>query len=167
MKELTEAEILRKVADYCSVAERCVSEVEKKIKSAGLSDEACERIISRLKEEKFLDERRYAGFFVRDKYRFNKWGKVKINYELQKKGIPSNIREDALDENIDEDEYERIVFEALKNKLKSVKSKDSYDLRTKLFRFGTGRGFEARDISKALSKLLTNTDSDDDYEYME
>jgi regulatory protein len=104
---------------------------------------------------------------VRDKYRFNKWGKVKINYELQKKGIPSNIREDALDENIDEDEYERIVFEALKNKLKSVKSKDSYDLRTKLFRFGTGRGFEARDISKALSKLLTNTDSDDDYEYME
>lgn len=47
-----------------------------------------DRIVSRLLQERFIDESRFARYFVNDKLRFNKWGRVKINYEMQRKGIP-------------------------------------------------------------------------------
>lgn len=60
------------------------------------SPDASERIIARLLKERFIDESRYTRFFVNDKLRFNKWGRVKIGYELYKKNIPSPIREESL-----------------------------------------------------------------------
>ena len=48
--------MLRRAAAYCSTAERCIQDVQKKIKAAGLSQEEGERIIARLLQEKFIDE---------------------------------------------------------------------------------------------------------------
>ena len=89
MEQITEAEMLRRAAAYCSTAERCIQDVQKKIKAAGLTQEEGERIIARLLQEKFIDEHRFARYFVNDKLRFNKWGRIKIAYELQKKNIPA------------------------------------------------------------------------------
>ena len=91
MKQLNEAEMLHRAAAYCSTAERCIQDIEKKIKAAGLSQEENDRILSRLLKERFIDESRFARYFVNDKLRFNKWGRIKINHELQKKGIPSLV----------------------------------------------------------------------------
>ena len=104
MKEITEPEMLHRAAAYCSAAERCIQDVQKKIDAAGLPPDASERIIARLLKERFIDESRYTRFFVNDKLRFNKWGRVKIGYELYKKNIPSPIREESLAA-IDEGEY--------------------------------------------------------------
>ena len=73
MEQITEPEMLRRAAAYCSTAERCIQDVQKKIKAAGLSQEEGERIIARLLQEKFIDEHRFARYFVNDKLRFNKW----------------------------------------------------------------------------------------------
>ncbi len=89
MKEITEPEMLHRAAAYCSAAERCIQDVQKKIDAAGLPPDASERIIARLLKERFIDESRYTRFFVNDKLRFNKWGRVKIGHELYKKNIPS------------------------------------------------------------------------------
>ena len=88
MKEITEPEMLHRAAAYCSTAERCIQDVQKKIDAAGLPPDASERIIARLLKERFIDESRYTRFFVNDKLRFNKWGRVKIGYELYKKKSP-------------------------------------------------------------------------------
>lgn len=47
MKQLNEAEMLHRAAAYCSTAERCIQDIEKKIKAAGLSQEENDRILSR------------------------------------------------------------------------------------------------------------------------
>ena len=78
MKEITEPEMLHRAAAYCSAAERCIQDVQKKIDAAGLPPDASERIIARLLKERFIDESRYTRFFVNDKLRFNKWGREKI-----------------------------------------------------------------------------------------
>ena len=96
MKEITEEEMLRKAAAYCAEAERCRGDVEKKIARAGLEVEAAERILARLEKEGFIDDERYCRFFVNDKLRFNKWGRMKIALELRKKGIPAATYENAL-----------------------------------------------------------------------
>ena len=100
MKQISESEMLHRAAAYCSASERCIQDVEKKIKAAGLAGEESDRIVSRLLQERFIDESRFARYFVNDKLRFNKWGRVKINYEMQRKGIPSSIRSVSTNKNI-------------------------------------------------------------------
>ena len=78
MKEYTEKELLVKAEAYCVAAERCPSEVEDKLQKWGAEDDAKARIMARLLEERYLDGTRFCRFFVRDKYRFNQWGRMKI-----------------------------------------------------------------------------------------
>lgn len=163
MKQLNESEMLHRAAAYCSAAERCIQDVEKKISEAGLSCEESERIIDRLLKEKFIDENRFARSFVNDRLRFNKWGRIKIGYELQKKNIPASIRSEALDE-IDEQDYRDILLSILKGKKKITKGKDERDLYVKLLRFAAGRGFESRETTRCLQQLFKGNDYEDDFE---
>ena len=113
--------------------------------------------------ERFIDESRFARYFVNDKLRFNKWGRVKINYEMQRKGIPSSIRSEAL-EGIDEQEYRSILLSLLKSKKKVTRGKDDREVYAKLLRFAAGRGFETRETSRCLKQLFNGNDYEDDFE---
>lgn len=163
MKQLSESEMLHRAATYCSASERCIQDVEKKIKAAGLTGEESDRIIARLLKERFIDESRFARYFVNDKLRFNKWGRIKINYELQRKGIPSDIRSEAL-ASIDEQEYHSLLLSLLKSKKKATRGKDDRDVYTKLLRFAAGRGFETREACSCLRQLFNGNDYEDDFE---
>ena len=163
MKQVSESEMLHRAAAYCSASERCIQDVEKKIKAAGLAGEESDRIVSRLLQERFIDESRFARYFVNDKLRFNKWGRVKINYEMQRKGIPSSIRSEAL-EGIDEQEYRSILLSLLKSKKKATRGKDDREVYAELLRFATGRGFETRETSRCLKQLFNGNDYEDDFE---
>ncbi len=163
MKQLSESEMLHRAAAYCSAGERCIQDMEKKIKAAGLTEEESDRIIARLLEERFIDESRFARYFVNDKLRFNKWGRVKINYEMQRKGIPSGIRSEAL-AGIDEQEYCSILLSLLKSKKKATRGKNDREIYAKLLRFAFGRGFEAKETSGCLKQLFDKNDFEDDFE---
>lgn len=160
MKELTEPEMLQRAAAYCSSSEHCIQEVRKKIGAAGLPDEAADRIIDRLVQEGFIDEERFSHAFVNDKLRFNHWGRVKIGYELQMRGIPSSTYQPALAA-IEEEEYENILLQLLKNKMPSVKAKDERDFVLKLMRFAAGRGFESQVTNRCLKRLFEETNEDE------
>lgn len=151
MKEKTEEELLHRLAAYCSSAERCIQDVEKKIQAAGLPEEAGERIICRLQQEKFIDERRFAQAFVNDKLRFNQWGRVKLIYELRRKAIPAEYIEEAIG-SINEADYMRILTTLLKAKLRTLKGKEREQL-IKLLRFASGRGFSLQEINNCLKSL--------------
>lgn len=157
MKEKTEQEMLHRTAAYCSGTERCISEVKKKLAPAELPEDAIQRIINRLQEEKFIDEERYTRYFVNDKLRFNKWGRIKINYELQKKGISGILRDQALS-NIDEEEYKKTLFDLIKAKIRITRSSSPYDLRMKLLRFAAGRGFESNISANCIKQLIKGDD---------
>lgn len=163
MKEKSEAEMLNRMAAYCSATERCTSDVRKKIENGGLSKEAADRIIDWLKNERFIDESRYARFFVNDKLRFNKWGRVKISYELYKKGISSNVRDEAIGL-IDEKEYRSTLMDLLKSKRKTTKGRDQKDISNKLLRFAAGRGFESGITILCLKGLFDDIDEEDYHE---
>ena len=155
MKEMmTKEEVLYKLAAYCSSAERCVQDVEKKLQKVDLSQEDNQQILHRLQQEKFVDDRRYAFAFVNDKIRFNQWGRIKIAYELKKKAISSAYIDEAL-ASIDEDEYINQLTSILKGKQKGLNAKDKRERYGKLFRFAAGRGFAPAEITCCL-KLLGN-----------
>lgn len=162
--KLTEAQALHRVATYCSKAERAESDVRKKLANWELLDEEVSRIVSRLKKENYLNEERFCKSFVRDKMRFNKWGRNKIVFELKKKRVAESIIQSTLSELLDEDgnSFELHLMQILETKERSVKAKDIYDKRNKLLRFALGRGFTMEQSLKCVNKLL-NTSADDEY----
>ena len=111
------------------------------------------KILQQLESEKFIDESRFASSFARDKFRFNKWGKIKISYAMKQKHLPENIINEALD-SISEDEYREVLTEELQKKRKSVKGKNAWDIRNKLTRFAQQRGFEFDIIQKTIDSII-------------
>ena len=142
-------ELLHKSASYCSISEHCISEVDEKLQKWKASDADRTKIIDRLIEKDFINEQRYAKAFVRDKFRFNKWGKMKISFALKTKGIDRQTIADALNQIVD-DEYTEMLASILKTKLKGLKYTDEYEKQGKLFRFAQSRGFEYNVIERVL-----------------
>ena len=145
-------EALKYSMDLCSRQERCRSEIAEKLASR-LSDGEIKKILETLVKENFIDEARYAGTFARDKLRFNKWGKAKIRYMLERKDLPATTISGALDE-IDEGLYRGILKEELLKKRKTTKGSNAFEVRGKLFRFARQRGFETGLIYKLLDEIL-------------
>lgn len=156
---MTSEEILYKLAARCSASELCLADIEAKLNRYDLTEEERTRILRRLVEEKYVDDGRYAEAFVRDKYRFNKWGRIKIAQGLRMKGIDNETISCAM-EAIDEREYLNILRELIKAKRKSTKGKNDYEINGKLIRFATGRGFEFAAIRKCMN---VNDNVDENY----
>ncbi len=164
-KEITYNEALSKLAALCSRSEQCILSCTEKLTKWGISESDSKKIIQYLISEKYIDERRYALFFAKDKHSLSHWGKLKIGNHLKLKKIPSEYIKEAL-ESISEEKYKDQLYELLKNKLKSVKARNSYELKGKLFRFALGRGFESNKILQNINQLFSenNINSSDEYE---
>ena len=159
---MTSDEILYKIAARCSTSEQCLSDIEAKLSRYDLTEEERTRILRHLVEEKYVDDRRYAEAFVRDKYRFNKWGRIKIAQGLRMKNIDSETIKSAM-EAIDEAEYLSILRDLIKAKRKSTTGKNDYEINGKLMRFATGRGFEFTAIRQCMGSAVDDFNSEDNY----
>ena len=149
-KPLTPGEALNKAAAYCTLCERCVSEVSAKLTAWGVPYALQEEIISRLIEEKFIDETRYCRAFVNDKVRFNRWGRLKITAALREKRLPQEYIKEAM-ENIDEDAYLQSLQETIDIKRRELKGKDDFATQQKIIRHAASRGYEPSLIIKAIN----------------
>ena len=149
MKELTPGEALNKAAAYCTLCERCVSEVTAKLPAWGVPHCEQEKIITRLIEEKFINEARYCHAFVNDKVRFNRWGRIKIRAALSEKRLPRELINEAMD-NIDEEQYTEILTATIAAKRKELKGVNDYTTKQKIMRFAASRGFEPAMIMRVI-----------------
>ena len=150
MKQISDPEALNKAAAYCTLCERCISEVKAKLDSWGIGYASQTKILERLIDEKFIDENRYCRAFVNDKLRFNHWGRIKIRAKLIEKRLPRELIADAL-ENIDEEEYNNVLRTLLANKAKEANTNEERKRREKLLRFAASRGFEPSIIMKQMN----------------
>jgi regulatory protein len=141
-----------KATFLCSRSEKCTSEIQEKLKQWGLSAEASVPVIKQLIEEKYLDDERFARAYVKDKFRFNHWGKQKIEYMLRAKKINQEALDRAFEE-IEEKDYSENLLKLITDKAQSIKAKDIYDKRNKLMRFAMGRGFESNRIYAVFKEL--------------
>ena len=149
-KEITEQEAYLQLAALCAQAEHCQQEMRDKMRRWEFDETAQNRIIARLVKERYIDDERYARAFVKDKIRYNKWGRRKVQLALWLKHIDADIQQRVLDE-IDEKEYLDVLRPLLKQKRKSIKAESDYELNQKLVRFALGRGFGFDIIRQCLN----------------
>ena len=156
---MTEQEAYLQLAALCAQAEHCQQEMRDKMRRWELDETVQNRIIARLVKERYIDDERYTRAFVKDKIRYNKWGRRKVQQALWLKHIDTEIQQRVLDE-IDEKEYLDVLRPLLKQKRKSIKAANDYELNQKLVRFALGRGFGFDIIRQCL-------DVDDESEFSE
>lgn len=159
MKEVTEQGAYLQLAQLCARSEHCQHEMLEKMRKWGMTDEAQARVMQRLVSERYVDDERYARAFVRDKIRYNKWGRRKVEQALWMKRIDEDIRERVLGE-IDDDEYIKILRPLLKQKRRSIKAQSDYELNQKLAKFALGRGFTFDIIRQCMDGDIDDMEDD-------
>ena len=162
MKEISEQDALFRLSALCSSAEHCSYEMKQKMEKWGLDEDVQDRIMRKLTEERFIDDERFCRFFVKDKIRYSKWGRRKIEQALWAKRIPTSIQQNVLD-NIEKEEYLNILRPLLKKKRKSTKAENDYEMNGKLIRFALSKGFGMDIIRECIDNADEfNIDEDED-----
>lgn len=138
---MTEQQILNKLTALCARGEHCKHEMLTKMERWEVEEETQQRVLDYLVRERFIDEERYARFFINDKVKYNRWGRRKVEQALYMKRIPKEVYTPILD-SMQEESYEEILIPLLRNKIRSVKGKNDYEVKMKLIRFAMQRGFD-------------------------
>lgn len=144
--------VLARIHHYCAYQERCGHDVDQKLLQWKVSSDKIRKIIHHLKEEGFINEERYARVFTRSKFHLNKWGRIKIRYELKSRTIPDYIVNKAMEE-IGEDDYLRTIRELILRKMSEINTGKHLNIREKIITFVTGKGYEFDLTSKVLTEL--------------
>lgn len=143
---------LAALMNLCSKAERSSGDALRLMRNWGIEDDAERRkVLKTLTEQRFIDDRRYAAAYVRDKASLSGWGRFKIRAGLKTKGIADDIINDAL-ENIDDKRSREKLEDIIRVKNKTVIAASDYDRRTKLIRFGLSRGFDYDAVLSVVDK---------------
>ena len=148
-------EVFARLESFCAYQERCSYEVLKKIREWGYEDGEASTFLNRLIENHFVDDERFACAFVSGKFRFKKWGRIKLRYELNSRKISKEIIKSAI-EQLDPEEYSRTLEELAERKWKETKGRDRWDKRYKVMRFLASKGFESDLISEIMEKLISS-----------
>jgi regulatory protein len=162
MKEKSEQDAYLQLAALCAQAEHCQQEMRDKMKRWDIDAATQDRIVARLIKERYVDDERYARAFVKDKIRYNKWGRRKVQQGLWLKHIDDDIQERVLGE-VDDSEYLAVLRPLLKQKVRSIRTENDYERTQKLVRFALGRGFTFDIIRQCLNvDDDMNTEDDED-----
>ena len=150
---VTKEQALQKAKHFCAYQERCHKEVKEKLYELGLHKSDVEEALSKLIEENYLNEERFAIVFAGGRFRTKQWGRVKIKYELKQKQVSVYCINKALYA-IDEDEYEKTFRKLFNDKFKTLKAeKNTFIKRKKVQSYLLQKGYEAQLINRAFDQL--------------
>lgn len=143
---------LQKARHYCAYQERCHSEVKEKLYGFGLKKLEVEEALSRLIEENYLNEERFAIQFAGGRFRMKQWGRIKIRYELRQKQVGDYCIKKGL-ASIGEEEYDRTLSRLAEDKWSDLEEEEPYIRRQKLQAWLVQKGYEMDRIQGALTEL--------------
>ncbi len=144
-------ELKEKAARYCAWRERCTMEVRDKLYQMGADAELADRILEDLVNERYLDDQRFAEFFVQGKFRNNRWGKVKILAGLKQRQIPDAVITRALAA-IDGTQYRQVLLRLITDKHASLSEQKKKNVREKTAAYCIQKGFEPALVWDILNK---------------
>jgi len=151
-QRLTKEQAWQKAKHYCGYQERSHYEAKQKLYGFGLYKNEVEELLSKLIEEDYLNEERFAEQFAGGKFRMKHWGKVKITYELKQKGVSAyNIRR-AL-QSITDADYVASLQKLAEAKWEQLKGEQYIARQAKVTSYLMQKGYEPALIQKAIQQI--------------
>lgn len=149
------ADIKQSIQRWCALQERSSFEVTQKLISWNINKDTIPVIINELREERFLDDKRFAEDFARGKFKIKHWGKNKIKLSLQQKRVKQEYIDRAI-QLLDEEDYSQSLKALAEKKYNLFPDKLSeYEKRVKLYQFLLSKGFENKLIRDVLDEIAS------------
>ena len=161
-REKTPEEALSALMRLCARAEKSQEDARRLMRGWGLAERDAEGVLAKLVRDRFIDDARYAGAFVREKLRLSGWGEYKIRTALQRKRIDRALIDAALAE-ADRSGMDERLRRQLERKARTAKYTTQYELKTKLIRYGLSLGYDYETVVEAASGLVTDTETCDEF----
>lgn len=145
---------------FLSFRPRSEKEIRDKLIGKKAPQEIIERVITSLKDHKFLNDEDFARWFIEQRLRFRPKGLRIIKLELKQKGIDSEIIESAIS-NLSTDDEGGVPSNDLESAKKLVEKKiskyiglEKQVIYQKLGAFLARRGFNWDTIKKSIDEGL-------------
>lgn len=137
-----------------------IKELETKLKKKKYSLEAIRNVLTELEANKYLDDEKFAGEFIKEKIRAKKIGEQKLKAELLKRGVKTEIIEQALSGNADKDDIEKNAMIMAEKKMRSLayKNLEKRKLKEKIFAFLLSKGYNFESAKRTADKLIQSED---------
>ena len=139
---------LNKIINYCNYRDRSTKEIKIKLLDLNYSIEIIDSAISQAIELGIVDNFRFSKSFSRGKNQKNRWGKIKIAYELKNKGL--NNKEITFGiESIEEKTYYKVLMKSIEVYKRKSKNFEKNKLITHLI----NKGYETSLVITTIKKL--------------
>ena len=161
-KVKTPEQALAALMRLCARAEKSQEDARRLMRGWGLAERDAEGVLAKLVRDRFIDDARYVGDFVRVKLRLSGWGEYKIRTALQRKRIDRALIDAALAE-ADRSGMDERLRRQLERKARTAKYSTQYELKTKLIRYGLSLGYDYETVVEAASGLVTDTETCDEF----
>lgn len=148
----TPEQALERLSALCAKGERAESDARRLMYQWRISTVDQEKIMEYLTKNRYIDNRRYAEAYVREKVRFSGWGEYKIRAGLSAKGINREIADEVLS-SIDTQTINDRLHERLYKKNQTITTDNSRDRYARLMRYGLSLGYEYEVVSKTVERL--------------
>ena len=152
-KPKSAAQALQSLMRLCARAEKSSGDALRLMRGWGVPEGERNGVLQQLITQRFIDDKRYAEAYVREKSNLAGWGARKIAFQLRQKGIDKEIINTSL-ASLDSDAQLEQLTSKLERKMRTTKATNSYELRGKLLRYGMGLGFDYEMTRSAIDKIV-------------
>ena len=143
-------EAYNKSINYIEVRIRSTNEIKVYLKNKKYSEEVIESTINRLLKNNILNDEVFTKAFINDKLNFTTMGPYKIELELKKHYIDTNIINTYIN-NIDEDILYEKIDKLITKFMKSNKKHKGFVLKNKIYNNLLNLGYKSSMILEILN----------------
>ena len=155
-------DLYSRVLKYILIKMRNLKEIKKYMDKLDIKESNQNKIITKLKENNFINDERYTEAYIADKINLSNIGPNKIKKELEEHDIDINIINKYLDKYEDEIFIEKIE-KIITKKIKTQKC-SNYIFKQKIIKYLLDLGYDLDMINDSLNKFEFNSNIQKDYE---
>lgn len=117
----------------------------------GLYASEVDELISKVITDGFLNEERFAKAFAGGKFRIKKWGRLKIQQELEMQGLTKRCVAIGLKE-IDPADYHKTLKALIQKKSAQISEPNPFKQKNMLAHYAISKGYEPEMVWEMLKK---------------
>lgn len=152
-KPKTAQQALQSLMRLCARSEKSTGDALRLMRTWGVPEVEQRGVLDRLIADRYIDNRRYAEAYTREKSRLSGWGERKIAMQLRLKGVEKEVISAVLSELVDDEGKDERLRAKLERKMRTTKAVNDYELRGKLLRYALGLGYDYDTAMAAVEEV--------------
>ena len=153
-KTKTVQQALQSLMRLAARSEKSTGDALRLMRTWGVPEAEQRGVLDKLIADRYIDNRRYAEAYTREKSQLAGWGERKIAMQLHLKGVERETISEVLAELMEDDSRVERLRDKLQRKLRTVKAANDYELRGKLLRYALGLGYDYDIASEVVDEVV-------------